>query len=133
MREILFRAKRRGDEIWVYGYYAYTYENFDNDEDNRIYEHATGKDHVIYRNTLGQYTGLTDKNGKKIFEGDIVKINNTYVRYVVYSEIRTCFGLLRRDSVFADEWMGTFGNVDSCNIEVIGNIYDNPELLEERK
>lgn len=120
MREILFRGKRKENGKWVYGNYAVT----DNNEKQQ---------HFIFQNkafefevdpeTVGQYTGLTDKNGKKIFENDIVKIKGktrcifygiSGFRYTNYGE-------------YADTLEKVFTVVD-C--EVIGNIHDNPELLE---
>ena len=81
----------------------------------------------VMTDTVGQYTGLTDKNGKKIFEGDIVGVgecDKIYEKVVVYFD-KGAF----RVSQFAIDLLET-RNID-C--EVIGNIYDNPELLEEQE
>ena len=83
---------------------------------------------------LMQSTGLKDKNGKEIFEGDIVKYKagcNTFTEEVAYNKNFAGFGVVDADANI----MFTFGELAAFiglnSIEVIGNIYDNPELLEE--
>lgn len=85
--------------------------------------HRIGGILEVDKKTVGQYTGLTDKSGKKIFEGDIVEINNR--RYTVSFE-KGCWVILGK----VEFWDFLQTNVKSC--KVIGNIYDNPELLEVR-
>lgn len=138
MREILFRGKRMDDGAWVYGY---------------LVRHKSGKLVYIYQakenwfdvemvapKTVGQFTGLT-KNGKKIFEGDIVRYVNpeedSISGRVVYGE-HSYSGT--HEVGFYVEWqrpewamwlrddLGFWTNFRE--IEVIGNIHDNPELLE---
>jgi len=98
---------------------------------------------------LMQYTGLKDKNRKEIYEGDIVKINTLYSsprlkkwdeNYVIKADVRyvegckfeaisfTLKGCIRKINNF-DGW----GLYDSYNFEVIGNIYENPELIKKQK
>lgn len=120
MREILFRGKRKENGEWVYGNYAVT----DNNEKQQhfILQNKAFEFEVIPE-TVGQYTGSTDKNGKKIFENDIVKIKGK-TRYIFYGSSgfrHTNYG------EYADTLEKVFTVVD-C--EVIGNIHDNPELLE---
>ena len=130
MREILFRGKITQDE-WVYGFY----ENVKLEEATIHY--INGK--IVSSKTVGQYTGLTDKNGKKIFEGDIVKaIQAEYdedkeqqpIVFEVIGEMifeDGCFGLRAKHFVdfYAPMW-----KEDNVELEVIGNIHDNSELLE---
>lgn len=132
MREILFRGKRIDNGEWAYGYYS---------------KHQTGKifircigmsclgSYEVDPRTVGQYTGLTDKNVKKIFEGDIVsRVSFIGMGYreeqgeVVY----------RAPEFLADckhHRVMTFSqyNPENRNFEVIGNIHDNPELLEVKE
>ena len=116
MREILFRGKRKkGDKRWVEGNLLHGYFGFG--ITNRYY---AGSSFEVVPETVGQYTGLTDKNGKKIFEGDIVKISNDEIFEVKYEDGGFTAGL------FLGDW-------DYGHVEVIGNIYDNPELMEVEK
>jgi uncharacterized phage protein (TIGR01671 family) len=118
MREILFRAKKNPSDEWIEGF-------------------LVGRCHIgdwvtcepVHSKTVGQFTGLTDKNGTKIFEGDIVKAE------------RICNGNIWTGCVawwngfFAIQGLKDGNNVPAIdlfkNYEVIGNIHDNPELLEE--
>ena len=130
MREILFRGKRNGyadqrDRDWLEGSLLVG--------DNGEYEicYGTPRVRIIYSvipETVGQFTGATDKNGKKIFEGDIVRVNRSEVPLIVeYSECNCGF---YADSRSDDYFSISVLNRDLVDLEVIGNIYDNPELLE---
>lgn len=126
MREILFRGKRLDSNEWIEGLIFYISKtsaqiiNFDYD---KIWTDLK---------TIGQYTGLTDKNGIKIFEGDIVEFlydDLMICGKVFYSESETAFVVyyeLSNQRLFIHS--KTLGHCDS--VKVIGNIYDNPELLE---
>lgn len=122
MREILFRGKRKDTSEWTEGYFfkswdrAFLLWGMTNDIPNMV---------EVIPETVGHFTGLTDKNGKKIFKGDIVKclsLENGYVnKEVYYAEDRARFVLGSLGSDYDFE--------EYINVEVIGNIYDNKELL----
>lgn len=121
-REILFRAKFGND--WKYGYLSVEPKGLVIKEPYEL-----NQSHIWHINpkTVGQYTGLTDKNGTKIFEGDIVKYGDT-VHNVVFEQRNgtAYFGL-----VYSTLETAPFDNYqDLRQIEVIGTIHDNPELLE---
>lgn len=132
-REILFRGKRVDNGEWIEGNLL-TYPS----GDTRIAVTVSGhKNPAIYGSlefvipeTVGQYTGLTDKNGKKIFEGDIF-IGFWKEKLVVYYD--NCYlGFRVRTPSGSDNEISYYANYrnNKIDIEIIGNIHDNPELLE---
>ena len=147
MREILFRGKREDNGKWVEGYYGQFHNRpiHEGENSHQIFvpmEDATvfgsmigGLWHEVVPETVGQYTGLIDKNRKKIFEGDIVDYKNNVVRFgkhdigccgCCYDSHQTVgFYISDADDAIAradeEAWEG---------LEVIGNIYDNPELAK---
>lgn len=145
-REILFRGKRVDNGEWIEGSFV-KYTDYDGDKVYLIYA-SNGNPNNIIPETVGQFTGLTDKNGKKIFEGDIVKVSyiekrdyqgikyddeSERIETVVYNEKTACFMLeIDNEGITMFRPLHDFGNnVFIKSIEVIGNIFDNPELLGE--
>lgn len=119
MREIEFRAKNINDQ-WRYGYL---------ERQDLLYDENYDCSSSIQIETLGQYTGLTDKNGTKIFEGDVVKVSGVAKAKIIWNNEDACFAF----DYGKDGRPLCLDFVDDTSIEVIGNIYDNKELLEENK
>jgi len=119
MREIKFRGKRLDNGEWVIGLLVKMWGEWhilDWDDENTAYP--------VEPNTVGQYTGLKDKNGKDIWEGDIVEWENlikTNMRSVIaYRDRMFCF--VDANNEPEEIWC--------CSFTKIGNIHDNPELLK---
>ncbi len=131
MREILFRGKRVDNGEWMEGdLIQRRYKTYIHPKANSFRVSETGLSKLIvlrevYPETVGQYTGLTDKNGKKIFEGDIIR-SNSERGYIEYYPNDCAFDVVDDHGFY---WLIS----EMSNIEVIGNIHDNPELLEERE
>lgn len=147
MREILFRGKtiqgnRRdpytGEFIdigtWVEGFFVNCASMYDDPEKDRVPEiieynadrqyqgeYSSLDAYEVDPETVSQYTGLTDKNGRKIFEGDIIE---SLLTRVGISGVRIVIRDIRR-----------FGRIASyvSDYEVVGNVWDNPELLEDKE
>ena len=131
MREILFRGKRIDNGEWECGV-----PTKDSHDETVIVESVFECDEYLCRGanclyvvpeTVGQYTGLTDKNGNKIFEGDICSKFSNYTGKKFY------FPIVFEEGLFYAKYSETAGMplCDICEkIEVIGNIHDNPELLK---
>jgi uncharacterized phage protein (TIGR01671 family) len=153
MREILFRGKRADNGAWVEG--AFCLKDCDEPfgdlvDRPSIIKYDPPCDGFWYRvdpKTAGQFTGLTDKNGKKIFEGDILQYSieedqAVFVGAVKFGEFNPDGGALINTSVgFYVELVDQEGKrtymrkdigfwVKFRGVEVIGNVHDNPELLE---
>lgn len=123
MREIKFRAWHKEKKIMgeVLGIDILHKEIFFSNEDVDCYEHTDFKDVELM-----QYTGLKDKNNKEIYEGDIVTLHNS--RYKVIFKTEGARFVLRNDEF---ELEITFINNNNERMEIVGNIYENSELLGE--
>lgn len=122
MREILFRGKRKDNDAWVYGdlvQWSDGVQIFDCDGVGKV------KNNVIPE-TIGQYTGLTDKNGKRIFEGDIVycKSRLDNANMVIIFECGQ-FRMVLSENYRSYQTNSGFYDINCFDKEVIGNIYDN--------
>lgn len=128
MREILFRGKRKDGGIWLCGDLRQW-----SDTRKGILDYSLRGTSEVAHETIGQFTGLSDKNGTKIFEGDIVDVDIGYLKrrgVVFYEESATRFGLEMKGG--EEKNFSFLGRqmVKMYNVTVIGNIHDNPELLE---
>jgi uncharacterized phage protein (TIGR01671 family) len=149
MREIAFRGKRKNNGEWMYGGLVDLFVRYD----SRITEdHGIGNTNFwrVIPKTIGQYTGIKDKNGVKIFEGDIIQLNIGYWQFSGHDDLET---FLMGEIVYLPEvmsfgmrgvkdetWLSYEGevdtipfpsfNFDNSDIDVVGNIHDNPEFLE---
>ena len=120
-REIKFRGKRIDNKKWVYGFLAD--EDYINDIDSIDLSSIE-----VDIDTVGQFTGLFDKNGKEIYEGDIIKGFDITIE-VWYSEDRACFIAEMKEP--QNDMMYILGGYDTERMEIIGNIYDNPNLIKK--
>lgn len=143
MREILFRGKEKNSGEWIYGDLRHISDGHGGyilcivDNTNGRNNDVTGVE--VVPETVGQYTGLTDKNGVKIFEGDIVKgiaFSVTKIGVIVWIDEISGFGVRYAQNLVAWEnssilRCAAIGKTDEFAAEVIGNIHDNPELLKK--
>lgn len=135
MHEILFRGKSIQGNDWVYGYFIKLLKPC-------IFDEKMKKDPVYAGNwiyklspvdpaTVGQYTGLTDKNGNKIFEGDIVRYQPSRHPEKLFL-VKWLENLASFRAYPIDEdagWLPSLNTGSVASLEVVGNIYDNPEML----
>lgn len=166
MREILFRGKplpryeHETHDKWVYGglvhqtdWYGDKVDDYYIIDGTGTHDYDIGFEYKVFPESVGQYTGLTDKNGRKIFEGDIISLHqflfdgSEYEKEILasieYIDDTMCFGLNLLEAEEIKRYMGYDINSsdkvvvpfnDFCGLheescEVIGNIYDNPRLL----
>lgn len=171
MREILFRGKRKGNGEWIEGYYAVIIDDYNGKEecaifplgDTRINGDGAIEDYCfVIPETVGQFTGLTDKNGRKIFEGDIILYHHKKKKLIPCEDasqeevkhygfdsdsglglayrptkIMRYKGHVTLDSIYgldlnlkhSFEWWWCEKDGQLIQVDVIGNVYDNPELV----
>lgn len=133
MREILFRGKSAEDGKWFTGQLLRFKSPVSEKELDIVIEGCEwddfnewcniGRRAKVIPETVGQYTGLTDKNGKRVFEGDIVEAYNWHISEIVFRFGSFCCYCHCHDT-YNTLWC------DSDILTVIGNIHDNPELLK---
>ena len=121
-----FRGKRADNGEWVFGYYVK-----DPMEQHRIYwkpfgEASSNTYHFVIPETIGQFTGLVDKNGVKIFEGDILKADSWKFLWVVQFDTKKArFNCIVNQEGFQNDF------IPQNMVAVIGNIHDNKELIQK--
>lgn len=127
MREILFRGKRLDNGEWYYGSYLFlhissvdwTGAKRGKPEDVHYIVNDQDINYAVDPSTIGQYTGLNDKNGKMIFEGHILSLRTGRPHVVMFKD----GAFILKDSAIPISFANKF--------EIIGNVHDNPELLKE--
>lgn len=129
MREILFRGKRIADGKWMYG--LPSYDEYGNIEEIQVWDGEDISFCLVDPETICQYTGLTDKNGKKIWENDILEghLDDKFPEDVTREKVIWHESGWKTEEPGCDdkEYLDEF---DAENFEVVGNVFDNPELLE---
>lgn len=125
-REILFRGKDKATNQWVYGDYTHN-EGLNTHYISRNVNNTSRKAWEVDPDTIGQYTGLKDKNGKKIFEGDIVRLGGDFHYFIFNIEYGSFVAASIKGGIGICLFQRTITN---CGYAIIGNIHDNPELMK---
>lgn len=118
MRQIKFRGLRTDGKGWVYGYIDH------NEYNNIAVIHSNADTTQVIPESIGQFTGLRDKNGVEIYEGDVLKYYQPYSKkwethFVLWDDKFSCFGLFEKDN----EWCKESDWMKIQEIEIIGNIH----------
>ena len=126
-REILFRGWNKKNKKWMYGYYLVNRGEHFISPDEFVNPLASYEDYVVDADSVGQYTGLKDAKGVKIFEGDVI-VDESYPYIIQYHEEYSQFVAVPKPDVtiaFYQQWVNERGLV------VIGNVYEDKELEED--
>ena len=131
MRTIKFRGKSILTDVWFYGDLVHSADKkrtgiLVNDKDS--YDECE-----VDPETVGQFTGLMDKNGKEIYEGDVIGCHNPRIKHLIYYNEKQGRFMAALNGDIENDFVGLCGLDDSRwtgSKKVIGNVYDNPELLK---
>lgn len=137
MREYIYKAMRIDTGEWIYGslvhqtdFYGEKVDRYFIIDGTSTQDYGIGYEYEVIPETVGQWTGLTDKYGIKIFEGDIIIVINLHDNHDRYWK-QPCGPAIPTLVIWDDENLSYDVPRDSYNFKVIGNIHDNPELLEK--
>lgn len=141
-RKILFRAKSTDSGEWVEGSFIHAFQEEKRSAICGMYKDVyfiaeiSGKMHTVDPETVCQYTGLADRNCRKIFEGDICRDGDNIVRILWNDKHQWGVEISKTDNVLSKGLIFPLWQYDNCKengyrtLEAIGNIFDNPELLK---
>lgn len=125
-REILFRGWNKKNKRWLYGYYCVNRGEHFIAPDRLVDVLASYDDYVVDEDTIGQYTGMKDAKGVKIFEGDII-VGEAYPYIIQYHEEYSQFVAVPKLDVtiaFYQRW------VNECGLVVIGNVHEDLDFIK---
>jgi uncharacterized phage protein (TIGR01671 family) len=132
MREIKFRGFSESKKVWLYGDLLQTEIAFQKMYSILDWSHAKQNTKSSELNvpveSVGQLTGLKDKNGKEIYDQDFIKSSGGDIMLVVWRQDLASFAL-RKDGWMYDHYFGEA--VDAGHTQVVGNFYENPELIKD--
>lgn len=132
-REIKFRGRKSQSEDWVYGDLLTNNGSpiivAQGDVKAGHHWHIETPAFIVGPETVGEYTGLKDKNGKEIYEGDVVRCGNGHVGRVLWDQEDAHFNVY--DYYSSSDDYPTMAFTEGGPFEIIGNIYENPELLKK--
>ncbi|KGF32928.1 YopX family protein [Hoylesella buccalis] len=143
-REILFRGWNKKNKRWLYGYYFAYHGNHFISPDAKVNPLDTYKDYVIDADSVGQYTGLKDAKGKRIFEGDIIKTPCGFIGEVVFGRTEEECTHMECNRKITDVyttygWIFKRADGYTCAIddeilqgELLGNVKETPELIKTK-
>lgn len=138
MRDIKFRGKASHNGEWLYGDLINIHGRYhilgedDMREDGHHVTQDSDRPTWVEPGTISQFTGLYDKSDKEIYEGDVVKfgMDKELIGIVEYDRVNPCFCITYKTIYGTTDWEYDFVKAGKMRIEVIGNIYDNPELIK---
>lgn len=131
MRTIKFRGKRLDNGKWLYG--DLMHDNVGGCYVYPIESEALFKANSVDPDTVGQFTGLTDKNGKEIYEGDVIGCHNPEIKHLIFYNEKQGRFMAALNGDIENDFIGVCGLDDRrwmASKDVIGNVHDNPELLK---